>query len=76
MRDVEELYSLNDSLDPEALQNACSAYEKAITALGVHGLAVTCDVVAERIVTIVRAGIIDPDRLCRLALTGLMVRKP
>lgn len=73
--EVIELHQISEVLGPEALKNACDAYERVIATLNVSELPATCDLVAERIVTIARAGITDPDRLYRLALTGLVIRK-
>ncbi|RAI45871.1 hypothetical protein [Rhodoplanes roseus] len=70
-----ELRQLKDSLDPKEIESACVAYENALTLLTSADFPVDREQIAQRIVTLARAGITDPDRLCRLALTGLLIRK-
>lgn len=64
-----------EGLDPEALAQITAAYDQATKVLYAKSVPYPADLLALRILSFAGCGVRDRDRLCRLALTGLVVRK-
>jgi hypothetical protein len=71
MAEVVQLFR-EAAFDPAEVEALCLAYEKARLSLHDRGQpAIVQEIIAGRIISAAKRGVLDPDKLCEMALTAL-----
>jgi hypothetical protein len=71
LADVIQLFR-EAAFDPAEVEALCLAYEKARRLLNDRGQPpIVQEVIAERIISAARRGVLDPGKLCEMALTAV-----
>ncbi len=76
MAQIPASFRLTNSFDPETLRALGAAYDLAVAGLNDGGQPDTvCEIIASRIVAAATRGERDPQKLCQVALRGIVERE-